>query len=145
MSIKLLVGFVLFFLVLLPLTVYLWKKAPILLPGMLTLCLGVSLNMIVICTNEYKMPVVVFGEGVEFDVADATHSAVSEKTKFLFLADHIHVTSPIFNKGHINILSIGDILIYMGTDMMLMYCVLLLICHKFQNLFPKITEMTREP
>jgi len=144
MPIKILAGLFLVLVVLLPLTIYFWKKVPILLPGMLILLVGISSNMIVTCTNGYKMSVVVFGDTSDSDVTDSTHSAVGGDTRFIFLADHMHVASPIMNRGYTNIMSVGDILIYMGSCIIFMYCILLLICHRFQNLFPKITEMMKE-
>jgi len=143
-SVKVFMCLFLFFLVLLPLTVYVWKKVPILLPVVFTLLIGVFLNTIVVCANGYKMPVVVSGDIIDSDIVGETHFAANEGTKFVFLADHIHVTSPILGEGHTRILSIGDVFIHMGTGMIFVYCILFLICDRFQGFFPKITEMMRE-
>lgn len=135
MPIKILFGFILFFLVLIPMVYYVWKRVPVLAPSLLVFLLGISLNMLVICTNGYKMPVL--ADVSDSEVNDATHRIVDEHTRFVVLVDHIYVSSPLFNKGYVRVVSIGDIFIVFGAFVSIVHCILILFWHMCHSALSK--------
>ena len=136
MPTKLLLGVILLVFLYFPLTIYLWRKTPVLVPGLLILLIGIFSNVAVTCANGYKMPVVVFS-GDTTNITDENHCEANKDTKLIFLSDHIHVSSPFFNVGYVFELSIGDILIGIGCCMLFVYCALYLMCLRFPAIFSR--------
>ncbi|MBI5421011.1 MAG: DUF5317 family protein [Parcubacteria group bacterium] len=104
---------------------YSWKKDSILALGIFLLMVGAGLNMSVVCANGYKMPV--FGIA-NYDVTDARHCLLDATTKFALLSDHIQVSDPLLAPNVILMVSIGDILIYVGYSIVFPLLCISMLC-----------------